>query len=126
MRFTFNKQEKLKSKKLIERLFTEGKSVSIYPLKLVYLKVEHSSEYVVQAGVSVSKRKFKKAVDRNRIKRLIRECYRKNKHIVYGNLKEKHIFMLLYLDEKEHKYVVLEEKTINLLKKFIKKVSKEN
>ena len=125
MRYTFNKQEKLKSKKLIELLFTEGKSVSTYPLKLIYTKVDHKGAYPIQASVSVSKRKFKKAVDRNRIKRLMRECYRKHKYLVYDQLDEKYIFMFLYLDEKEHKYVVLEGKMINLLQKFIEKTRKE-
>ena len=122
MRYTFNKQEKLKSKKLIEQLFSEGKSVSVYPLKLVYLKVDHIGDYPAQSGFTVSKRKFRKAVDRNRIKRLLRESYRKYKHKVYDQLDEKYVFMFLYLDEKEHKYVVLEGKMINLLQKFIERL----
>jgi len=122
MRFTFNKQEKLKSRKLIERLFTEGKSISCYPLKLIYLKVEHDSNFTVQAGVSVAKRKVNLAVNRNRIKRLMREAYRKNKHLIYEGIKFKYIFMFLYLDEKEQKYVFIEEKMINLIEKFLKKL----
>lgn len=124
MRYTFKKEEKLKSKKLIEQLFAEGKSVTVYPVKLVYLKVEHKGNYPIQAGVSVSKRKVKKAVRRNRIKRLLRESYRKHKHLVYGQLEEKYIFMFLYLDENEEKYVVLEGKMIDLLKKFVNKTRK--
>ena len=122
MRFRFNKEEKLKSKKLIELLFTEGKSISTYPLKLVYIKAGHNGKYPIQASVSVSKRKLKNATDRNRIKRLIREIYRKHKHLVYDQLEEKYIFMFLYLDENEHKYVVLEGKMINLMKKFIERL----
>ncbi len=122
MRFIFNKEEKLKSKKLIELLFTEGKSVSVYPLKLIFARIDHRGKYPVQVGVSVSKRKVKKATDRNRIKRLIRETYRKHKHLVYDQLQEKYIFMFLYLDENEHKYVVLEGKMINLLQKFIERL----
>ena len=121
MRFTFNKQEKLKSKKLIERLFTEGKSISCNPLKLIYLKVGHDSNFLIQAGVSVAKRKINLAVSRNRIKRLMREVYRKNKHLIYEGINTKYIFMFLYLDEKEQKYVFIEEKMINLLEKFLKK-----
>lgn len=123
MQFTFNKQEKLKSKKLIEKLFTEGKSVSAYPVKLIYLKIDHNADCKIQASVSVSKRKFKLAVNRNRIKRLLRESYRKNKHLIYNDLEGKYVFMFLYLDEKEHKYVVIEQIMINLLKKFLKKVN---
>lgn len=125
MEFTFNKHEKLKSKKLIEQLFIEGKSVSTYPLKLIYLKKEHAGTYPVKAGVSVSKRKFKSAVKRNTIKRLLREAYRKNKHIIYNTLGDRYIFMFLYTDENVHKYVFIEEKMINLLEKFLKKTQKE-
>ena len=122
MQFTFNKREKLKRSKLIERLFTEGKSVSCYPLKLIYLKLEHDSNFLVQAGVSVAKRKVNLAVNRNRIKRLMREAYRKNKHLIFEGINTKYIFMFLYLDEKEQKYVFIEEKMINLLEKFLKKL----
>jgi len=124
MQFTFNKQEKLKSKKLIERLFAEGKSVSSYPLKLLYLKVEHKGEHLLQAGVSVPKRKVKSAVLRNRIKRLLREAYRKQKHIIYENCQDKYIFMFLYIDENEQNYVFIEEKMTNLLQKFLNKIEK--
>jgi len=125
MQFTFNKHEKLKSKKLIEQLFIEGKSVSAYPLKLIYLKKEHQGIYPLKAGVSVSKRKFKSAVKRNRIKRLLREAYRKNKHIVYNTVSDHYIFMFLYTDENEQKYVFIEEKMMNLLEKFLKKTQNE-
>ena len=125
MQFTFNKQEKLKSKKLIEQLFADGKSVSSYPLKLLYLKTEHTSNYMLQTGVSVSKRKFKSAVDRNRIKRLLREAFRKQKHIIYENCLDKYIFMFLYVDENEQNYVFIEEKMTSLLQKFLKKIEKQ-
>jgi len=124
MRYTFKKEEKLKSKKLIEQLFEKGSSLSEFPLRMVYLKVDHMSNYMVQASFSASKRKFKKAVDRNRIKRLMRESYRLNKHILYQNIVDKHIIMFTYIDEKEHKYVDIEEKMIHLLKKFVKKTNK--
>ena len=58
MSFTFPKKEKLKSKKLIEQLFVEGKSVSQYPIKLIYLKVDQQ-EALIKAGVAVPKKKFK-------------------------------------------------------------------
>lgn len=121
MRFTFSKNEKLKSKKLIERLFTEGKSVTAYPIKLIYLQVEHNGKWSVQAGVSVPKRKIKLAVKRNRIKRLLRESYRLQKHLVYQKLEDKYIFMFIYLDENEQNYVVLKDKMKILLTKFLEK-----
>jgi len=125
MRFTFKKEEKLKSKKLIEKLFEKGNSISEFPLRMIYLKIDHTTDYLVQATFSVSKRKFKKAVDRNRVKRLMRESYRKHKHTLYQNIEEKHILMFTYLDEKEHKYVDIEEKMIHLLMKFLQKTSKK-
>lgn len=121
MRFTFSKNEKLKSKKLIEKLFTEGKSVTAYPIKLIYLQVEHNGKWPVQAGVSVPKRKIKLAVKRNRIKRLLRESYRLQKHLVYQKLEDKYIFMFIYLDENEQNYVVLKDKMKILLTKFLEK-----
>jgi ribonuclease P protein component len=125
MQFTLNKQEKLKSKKLIEQLFIEGKSVSAYPLKLIYLKTNHDGQYPIKAGVSVSKRKFKNAVNRNKIKRLLREAYRTNKHIIYEHCSDKYIFMFLYVDENEQNYVFIEEKMTALVQKFLKKEKKQ-
>ena len=125
MRFTFKKEEKLKSRKLIEQLFDKGSSLSVFPLRIVYLKIVHGTGFPVQAGFSVPKRKFKKAVDRNRIKRLIRESYRRQKHTLYQNIDDTYILMFTYLDEKEHKYVDIEEKMIHLLEKFIQKINKK-
>ncbi len=121
MRFTFKKEEKLKSGKLIKQLFEEGKSLSKFPLRLVYLEVDHASSYPIQATFSAPKRKFKKAVDRNRIKRLMREAYRKNKYLLYDNIQKKHIIMFTFIDEKEHNFVEIEEKMIFLLHKLIEK-----
>ncbi|MCR5643513.1 MAG: ribonuclease P protein component [Prevotella sp.] len=77
----FPKQERIISKKLIEQLFENGHShsLTVFPLRAVYQVVEASGNYPVQILVSVSKRHFKHAVDRNRIKRQIREAYRLNK-----------------------------------------------
>ena len=120
MRQTFNKLERLKSKKRIEQLFTDGKSLKAFPLKLIFLQLEHDSPVLIQAGVSVSKRNFKSAVDRNRIKRLMREAYRKNKEIVHGSEDtKKHIFMFIYQGKKEPTYEQIEQKMKELLTKFL-------
>lgn len=80
MRNTFPKKERLVGVKRIEHLHTQGKAFIAYPFRVVFLLVEDESETVpVRAMVSVSKKKFKKAVDRNRVKRLMREAYRLNK-----------------------------------------------
>ena len=76
MKFTLGKQERLKSRKLIEKLYKNGESVKAFPLRMVYLQTAHTSKFPAQVGVSVAKRNFKKAPDRNRLKRLMRETYR--------------------------------------------------
>jgi ribonuclease P protein component len=83
---TFGKDEKLKSDKLIEQLFKEGKSVSKDGFTLVYLIQDIQSMYPARAGFSVPKRNFKHAVDRNRAKRLMREVYRTRKIMLYEKL----------------------------------------
>ncbi|MFB9863383.1 ribonuclease P protein component [Rufibacter immobilis] len=80
--YRFPKEERLRSKKLIDRLFREGSSFNLYPLRFVVLQVPELSEPPVQILVSVSKRHFKKAVDRNRLKRQMREAYRLHKHVL--------------------------------------------
>jgi len=122
MRNTFRKEEKLKKKNLITELFASGKSASVFPLKMVFLENDHESPFKVQAGVSVSKRNFKSAVDRNRIKRLMRESYRKNKHLIYNDDDtKKHILMFIYQAKSEVSYEQMEEKMNELIQKFLKK-----
>lgn len=122
MRNTFRKEEKLKKKNLITELFASGKSTSVFPLKLIYLKNDHESPFKVQAGVSVSKRNFKSAVDRIRIKRLMRESYRKNKYLIYNDDDtKKHILMFIYQGKREVPYDQMEEKMTELIQKFLLK-----
>jgi len=87
-RFTFSGDEKLKGKKIIDQLFNGGKSVSLNGFTLVYLIGPLHSYYPANAGFSVPKKHFKNAVDRNRIKRLMREAYRMNKLSLYQKLVE--------------------------------------
>ena len=122
MRQTFTNRERLKSRKLIQQLFAEGRSLTAFPVKLIYLPADHDSSFKIQAGVSVSKRNFKKAVQRNRIKRLIREAYRKNKELLYvSEHTKKHIFMFIYQGNRELEYQVIEEKMKELLQAFLRK-----
>ena len=119
MKFTLGKQERLKSKKLIGRLYEEGKVIKKFPLRMVYIQTEHTSKFPAQVGVSVPKRNFKSAVDRNRIKRLLRETYRKEKHTVYDTLGKPYVFMISYIARDEWKYADLAHKMQQLLTRFI-------
>ena len=87
----FGKTEKLKSRKLIEELFASGKSQNIFPIRVSYkfLPLQDNEKAGLQVGVSISKRNFKRAVDRNRIKRLLREAYRLQKNELIELLEEK-------------------------------------
>ena len=119
MQFSYPKNEKLKSQKTIDLLFSKGKSVSKYPLRLVYVENtdEHNSEKVLM-GVSVSKKYFKKAVDRNYFKRVLRECYRLNQNLLKENLNKPYAFMFFYQTKERLSYQEIEEKTIQLFQKF--------
>lgn len=125
MRFTLGQQERLKSKKLIEKLYEEGKSIKVFPLRMVYIQTEHTSKFPVQVGVSVPKRNFKSAVDRNRIKRLLRETYRKEKYTVYNAVNKPHVFMISYIARDEWKYADIERKMQKLLTLFVAEINKD-
>src|ERR1700679_4264839 len=77
--YTFKKEERLCNKKLIDGLFHNGSSFLCYPFKVSWLVIDQSGVYPAQIVFSVSKKRFKKAVDRNLIKRRMREAYRLNK-----------------------------------------------
>lgn len=119
MKFTLGKDEKLKGRTLIEQLFAEGKRVKSFPLQLIYLQVNHSAEFPIKVGFSVPKRNVKLAVNRNRIKRMMREVYRLNKYLFSENLDNKYIFMFIYGQKEEPKYADLEETFKKLGVKFL-------
>lgn len=118
MALTFPKNEKLKSRKLITQLFDEGKGVSKFPVKLLYLPVETLKNH--QATFAVPKKNFKSAVDRNRIKRQLREAYRLQKEMLVTSSETKYALLFLYLGKKKPQYEELENCVALLLKKLLK------
>ena len=96
-RFTLGKLERLKSRKQIELLFQEGKKFSITPFRVHYVFHELKNP-PLQFGVGVSSKNFKRAIDRNRIKRLVKEAYRLQKNALQQKVKEKkgqlHVFFI--------------------------------
>jgi len=108
----FGKTEKLKSRKLVEELFARGKSLHLFPIRISYkfLPLLDNEKTILQVGVSVSKRNFKKAVDRNRIKRLLREAYRLQKQELIKVLKEqekKGYVFFIYTDKQIPLYPIV-------------------
>ncbi len=117
----FPSTEKLKSKILIDRLFAEGRSLNKFPLKLIYTPLETPEILTHKTGVSVPKRNFKKAVDRNYFKRMMREAFRKNKYLVDNNLPKKFAFMFIYTGKKGSDYIELETAVVEIMKKLIER-----
>ena len=116
MNNTLGKKERLKSQKLIGRLFEEGTSIKIFPFRLVYIATEKTS---LKSSFSVPKRNFKKAVDRNSIKRLIKEAYRLEKNNAFKTSNYNCVFMITFLGNKELAFSEIQIKIRELLKLFI-------
>jgi ribonuclease P protein component len=119
---TFGRDEKLKSKKIIDQLFKEGKSVSANGFTLVYLVQPLSTIYPAQAAFSAPKKNFKSSPDRNRIKRLMREAYRLNKISLYEKLlaqKQQMAIMFIYKGKEMPGQEAATKAMLSCLKKLI-------
>ena len=125
---TFRKEERLCRQLLIDRLFAGGsKSMSAFPMRLVYLPVEASEANApVTLLISVPKKRFRRAVKRNRVKRQIREAYRKNKHILYDKLEQldgtRLAMAFIWLDDSLWDTPKVEQKVTNLMQRLAEKL----
>lgn len=127
----YGQHQKLKSKKEIDQLFKQGRSIFMFPIKLMYDELDAPRDEHILASVGVSSRYFKKSVDRNRIKRLLRECWRQEKEDLEIWAKSNKVYLnvfLVFVDKAipEHsqlsiKFPALIEKLIYQLKEHIEK-----
>jgi ribonuclease P protein component len=123
--FSFRKDEILRRKKLIDLLFAEGNSFFVYPFKILWLPVALDSGFPVQILINVTKRAFRHAVDRNRIKRQIRELYRLNKHELYEQLDRSHqqgVLAIVYTARVHLPHEEMETKIKAALKRLLKEI----
>jgi ribonuclease P protein component len=121
--FTLGRDQRCKSRKLIEKIFKQGKSFSLFPFRVFYLHDDGVSQ--LQAGFGASSRNFKKAVDRNRIKRLTREAYRLQRPVLSQRLGEKGqslALFFIYTGKELPDYATVSGKMGVILQKLIKEL----
>ncbi len=127
--FKFSKEEKLKSRKVIQQLFERRTSIHIFPLRLIWGPIEpRFNDYPTQFAVTVPKKRFAKAVDRNRIKRVIREGYRLSKPLLNEQLStfgQQYGLMFIYTGKKKPSLVEIEKSLKRIRKKLVKQLSAE-
>lgn len=125
MKQTFRKSERLHSKKLIEELFESGKSIRQSPYVLRYLWHPFEKGEVVQIAISIPKKNVRRAVDRNRLKRQLREAYRLNKERLISRVAQQDkglALFLIYTGKEKENYKFLEDKLKVLLQEVEKLV----
>lgn len=124
--FTLGKKERLKRRKIIEQLFSEGKAININPVRAVYKFYNNELDSPLQAGFSASSRQFKKAVDRNRIKRLLREAWRLQKNELQEKLQQEQkqlAVFVIYTGKELPAFAIIQQQVAAILNKLIKRVN---
>jgi ribonuclease P protein component len=121
IKLTFKKEERLKSTKSIAGLFDDGNSTLVYPLKIVWKITTHDFNSPAQAAFSVSSKIFRKAVDRNLLKRRMREAYRLHKSSFHAGIGDKKItVMFIYIAREELDYARVEKAMVAGIKRIIR------
>lgn len=127
IRNTFGKAERLCSLKIINELFEKGNILKYFPFRVVWMFVDANESIPnLQLLIQVPKRNFKRANKRNYIKRLVRECYRTQKHQLLEHLqnKEKNIVMvLIYVDKEIPKFNLVKSKINLVLQRLINEIN---
>lgn len=125
MGLSFGKSYSLKSKKIIDRLFKEGTRISAYPFTAFVLKTSFDDQSSMKFVFSAPKKKFKRAVDRNRIKRICRESIRLHKDPLEAFLlprEQQLAVFLVYSAEEEIPHAALQKRTMLLIQKIIQRL----
>lgn len=116
--YRFPKNERLSRKKIWEAVFEKGSRLKSFPLLLFYLNAPLPEDVSVQAGFSVPKRAFRSAVDRNRIRRLMKEAYRLEKPVIFNNMQGTYALVFLYLGKEMPDFRDISRAMETLLQKF--------
>ena len=128
--YTFKKEERLCNKKLLEQLFHKGSSFLCYPFRVSWLAADVSQPTVVQVVFPVAKKRYKRAVDRNLIRRRTREAYRLNKQLNFYNIlsagEKKILLSVSYIGKEIVPFELMEQKMLKLFKQLCEQVINEN
>ena len=125
LRETFTKEERLTSKTNIKELFNKGSSFALYPYKIIFTPQPEAASHTIKAIFTVPKRAFKKAVDRNFIRRRMKEAYRLNKTAFYNKLNPNNFHIcFIYIAKEKNEYAFLEKKMKAGLDKFMLEAKK--
>ena len=122
MRQTFRKEERLKSSKVVKTLFSNGNAFLLHPYRVNWIVGAREGKYPARILIGVSKKNIKKATQRNHLKRLCREAYRKNKYLLYDYLDSHNLscdFSVIYIGRTHADYAVIEKKIILILERLI-------